>query len=158
MGNTKTVTKTQLKTLWNFPELRAGNSGRVVTKHFMNLIPVLDSNYLNLLAFLVYQSELDNTIKYSMVLFKKYTAFVKLIGNKKLKTSEVVLRRSFKYLLENGLLLHTSVYNVFMINPALTYSKAYVRGSFYALWLKTAYQQDLVKAVGEFQKHVKSNL
>lgn len=174
-GNTRIVTKTDLKRIWDTPILSPGGTGRIFTKHFINLVLTLDNDILYLFSFLIYQSGHDNTIKYSSRLLIKFAPAVnslkeKYSATKRIKTSQRVLREHFKYLIENGLVLPTNKYNVYLINPNFAYSKLYVKGKFYDAWIKAhqkinevfwmhpQWTERLIKESQLYINHVKENL
>ncbi len=136
-GNTKNVLKTPLKKRPDFPALSHGSAGRIATKHFMNLLSWLNNEALSLLGFLVYQADVDNTIKYTTKLLQHYDAYMNHVtryGKKRIKSSLPNSRQTFKYLIEQGILLQTAEEKLFMINPNLIYSEHAIKIKFYDSW------------------------
>ncbi len=124
---------------WLLPKLSPGGAGRILTKHFTNLSFTLHKDQLALISFLIYQSEYDNTVKYSINLLTKFdnsvTRAQELYGKSQyISRSIPTARRNFRYLVNRGLLLPTEKKNIFLIHPHLTYSKTYVQYSFYQSW------------------------
>ena len=121
-----------------FPELSQSGSGRIMTKHYANLAMTLEENKLALLSFLVYQSRIDNSIVFTSALMLRYQTAVKSSQKlynspKRLKLSLPNTRRCFKQLVSDGLIL-TYNHKTYLINPNLTFSKQYVKTTFYKEW------------------------
>ena len=153
--------------MWNCPELSQGSYGRVLTKHFTNLGMILESNELSLLSFLIYQSKIDGSIVFTSALMHKYSQAVKASQKlynspKRLKLSLPNTRRCFKTLAAKGLLLHYN-HKTYIINPNLTFSKQYVKTTFYRDWCKKYRQQyeinnvDYKSLMNNWIEHVKNN-
>lgn len=139
--NTKIVTTTETNQFWDFPILSPGGTGRILTKHYTNLTLIIDFNELALLSWLIYQSNHDNSFKYTSNLILRYTATIKLIRSKykvrkKLLISSYSIRKILIKLIQRGFLLRTTTAKLFLINPCLTYSKLYVKGKYYDSWIK----------------------
>lgn len=121
----------------------------------MNLHFTLHRDPLSLLCFLVYHSGIDNTIEYSIKLLKQYEKAVNLAqerwGAKKIARSLPTNRRSFKILIEKGLIIHVEK-KTYLVNPVLTFSKQYVKSNF---WHQVV--EDPFTKAKEFIDHVKIN-
>lgn len=92
---------------------------------------------LTLLAFLIYQAEKDNRIKYTGKLLLKYRMTVELAQEKyltkKLGISQPTTMRYFKTLVEYGLLIPDREKH-FTINPNLCFHKS-VKSAAWKLWI-----------------------
>lgn len=124
--NTKVISLSKTKHLPNFPVLKPGKHRRCFTKHYTNLPLWLNTNEYSLLSFLVYQCSADNCFKHSTALLNRYAAAVEMAkkeygSSRSIITNVYHLRRCLLALIEQGLILNTSVNNYFMINPMLTY-------------------------------------
>lgn len=140
-----------------FPQLSQGSYGKIITRHFMNLHFTLHGDPLSLLCFLIYHSGKDNTLVYSMKLLKQYDKAVSLAqerwGAKKIARSLPTARRSFKILIEKGIIIHIEKKN-YLVNPILTFSKKYVKQSFWAEFVKEEISSARAK---EYINHVEIN-
>lgn len=153
--------------MWNCPELSQGSYGRILTKHFTNLPIFLEPNQLSLLSFLIYQSKIDNTVVYTSALMLRYQQAVKASQKlynspKRLKISLPNTRRCFKELSSLGLILPYQ-HKTYIINPNLSFSKQYVKATFYNAWCKKymqAYENNdtnIQSLIEEYINHVKIN-
>lgn len=158
-GNNKSVLKTRAKHRLLFPALSLGSSGRILTKHFTNILAWLDNDSIALLGFLVYQSNTNNTIKYTTKLLEQYEKYVELMAQyerKKLKISVPNTREIFKRLITLGILLPTSDEKMFLVNPNLTYSPHAVRIKFYESWtMLDRNKHDIIELTTMYINHVK---
>lgn len=160
-GNTKKILSIQVKELPLFPVLAQGGNGRIFTKHFTNLVPCLTKDEISLLSFLIYQSELDNSIIYSTKLLKQYDTWVHFCqgryGKRPLSSSVPKTRLIFKDLIEKGFLLLTTQLKCFLVNPNLTYSKEYVKIKFYNSWtmLYRYGSHGILELTTLFRNHIK---
>nr|WP_298656621.1 hypothetical protein [uncultured Flavobacterium sp.] len=110
----------------NFPPLKVSKHRRVMTKHFCNLALWLPSNELALLNFLVYQTDADNTFKYSAHLMKQFekariAAFEEYQAGIGFRMTEGLHRRSFINLEQQGLIIRCKKKYIWMLNPLLSY-------------------------------------
>ncbi len=129
--NTKLIQQTKLKHLPHFPELNGKDRTRVVTKHFVNLSLWCSADELRMITWLIYQSKVDNTIKYNTLLLQRYSAAIQAANKEykgfKLNHNIKYLRVTFKRLIELGLLLINKEANIYTINPMLTYRAEYMK-------------------------------
>jgi hypothetical protein len=142
LGNCQTVINSKLLKLWDFPQLMQRRTGRVFTKHYVNMTLIIDPNYLSLFSYLVYQSAADNTFIYSSFLLEQYKQTVKAAADKYqvcnpyLTTSLPNARKHMIWLIQNGFVLPCTRKYQYLINPNLTYSRLYVLPRFYLNFVK----------------------
>jgi len=118
--NTNKVKSAKLKSLFAFP---ATNTKRVFTVHYMNMMVILSADESALLNFLIKESTVYNTFKYSTSLLKKHQKFINAIEgtNPKIhfKTNIHFIRNVFIKLVEKGLVFRVG--NQYVINYNLTF-------------------------------------
>jgi hypothetical protein len=155
------INKIAVSQPWEFPPLSPGGTGKIITRHFTNLVLTLHRDPLALLSFLIYQSGPDNTVQYSTKLLKQFDAAVTLIQErhhkKKISKSLPSARRSFKLLIEYGM-VYPAGKKLYLINPRLCYSKLYVKPTFYKDWVEKETNEEQIQAFitharGMVEKH-----
>lgn len=129
--NTKLIQQSKPKKLPAFPELNGKNRTKVITKHFSNLALWCSADELRILTWLIYQSKVDNTVKYDTFLLTRYSESIKAAKNlylsNKVNYNIKHLRVVFKSLIEDGLLLSNRDKKVYTINPNLAYRTEYMK-------------------------------
>lgn len=123
----------------HLPPITGNNKERVFTKHWANLPLHINPNEMAILSFLAYQAKADNTFKYSVELLQRYVKAVRYAndeynpsGKKRLRmpnglaTTPGFIKLFMDLMIDHGWLLSTTVKNVYMINPMLTYVPYYV--------------------------------
>lgn len=111
----------------HLPVLSVKKNNRVITKHFTNTALYLSQDLFSLFVWLVYQSEADNTFKYSDLMLKRYvksiSAAESIYGAKGGLSKDVKqVRVSFLWLVDKGYLMAVGE-GVFMVNPMFSFHR-----------------------------------
>lgn len=120
--NTSRVKKSEFKELMIFPPTK---SKRVVTSHYFNLTQILSTDELSLLNFIIKESSVYNTIKYSTKLLNKYAKYMNAVHHTYdcaylLPLNIHYARKTFIQLIEQGLIFRV-LDKEYVINFAVTY-------------------------------------
>lgn len=132
----KVIENIQVQILPYFPTLSGHKTSRVVTKHFTNTLLYLPAELTSMLAWLIYQSNVDNSFTYDSRLINRYSAAIRAAeemykSSGKLRVDIKAIRANFKQLIEQGFVLPTNELAVFIINPMLSYRTEYCRSKEY---------------------------
>jgi len=172
MANTNLINRSITKSLPIFPELVVGKTRRVFTKHFTNLSLWCTTDEVAIINWLSYQCKGDNTFEYKTRLLDAYKMSCLLAGIEycegiHLEQNISKLRRIILDLIEKGLLLHTPIKSILMINPMLTYQADLISKKEYEAFMKFYQKVSADKAiditiyftklVAEFLESKKSN-
>lgn len=131
--NTRLIENTKVKELPYFPNLAADRTNRIITKHFTNIILVLEPDAAALLTWLIYQCDKRNTFVYSTHLVNKYLESVKqarvvyngIYGPKNtVGVAPIKVRYALKGLIEQGLIWPVEGKR-YMVSPALSFNPNY---------------------------------
>ena len=114
--NTKSIQLTRPKELPHLPTISSHKQSKIVSKHFTNLSILLPKKEFALICWLVYQSDNDNSFKYSTHLLRKFSATIKAL-NGDIPTAIQTIRADFKRLIEKGYILPYNNYHY--LNPML---------------------------------------
>lgn len=121
------ILDTQIKELWPLPKLRERSLDKRFTRHWCNLALTLHPNELSLFSWLVYMSCRKNTFEWSVKLSKQYQKASELaveyykVENIIYSTSGKSVYKSFKWLIERGLIIKMTDKKRYMINPMIVY-------------------------------------
>lgn len=158
MPNTKLIATTKTKSLPDFQPTK--RTTRVVTKHFTNLAFYLPQDQYCLLSWLVYNCEMDNTIKYSTFILRRYSEAIKAVcehykADIGVKTSLQTVRLVFKSLIEQGYII--SFNNKLLLNPMLSYQADYISSKKYHEICKKYAEgkdvcEDFIATINRFKK------
>lgn len=127
-GNTRKVESTVLKDLLIKQELSPQSITRCFTRHYTNMALVIHPNQWALFNFLVFMSDSSGSFEYSTKLlsqFSKAADYAKIhykADKIHYSTSPSMVRQSYVFLVENGLLVKLSRKGWYMINPFMVYN------------------------------------
>lgn len=130
-GNTKKVESAVLKDLLIRRDLSPQSINRCFTRHYTNMSLVTHPNQWSLFNFLVFMSDSSGSFKYSTMLIKQFSKAAELakyhykVGKIHYSTSPSIVRQSYIFLVENGLLVKLSLKGWYMINPFMVYNSNY---------------------------------
>lgn len=145
--NTRLIENTKVKVLPYFPVLAADRTNRIITKHYTNIVLVLDQDAAALLTWLIYQCDKRNTFIYSTHLVNKYVESIKqarVVYNSSngLSLAPIKCRYALKSLIENGLVWPVEG-KKYMINPALSFNPDYCSRRVWFEYIRNIYEHTL---------------
>jgi len=131
LGNTRKAESAVLKDLLIKQELSPQSITRCFTRHYTNMALAIHPNQWALFNFLVFMSDSSGSFEYSTKLMSQFSKAAEHAKNHykadktHYSTSPSMVRQSYVYLVENGLLVKLSLKGWYMINPFMVYNSNY---------------------------------